>query len=119
MFIANDVVHNTTILNTTYQIRNHGKGILLAHKLQTILQGMTCFERNNFIGSAIYLLSSIVEIEQGSDIIFLHNHGYEGGAIGLQGSSVIHINDNIYISFLNNSVSVKGGQKCYRETTFL
>ena len=50
MFIANDVVHhnhsiNTTISNTTYQIRNHGKGILLAHKLQTILQGMTCFEK--------------------------------------------------------------------------
>ena len=112
MFIANDAVHhnhsiNTTISNTTYQIRNHGKGIVLAHKLQTILQGMTCFEKN--IGSAVYLLSSILEIEQGSNIKFINNHGYEGGAIGLQGSSVIYINDNIYISFLNNSASVKGG----------
>ena len=112
MFIANDAVHhnhsiNTTISNTTYQIRNHGKGILLAHKLQTILQGMTRFERN--IGSAVYLLSSILEIEQGSNITFVDNHGYEGGAIGLQGSSVIYINDNINISFLNNSASVKGG----------
>ena len=111
-FIANDVVHhnrsiNTTISNTTYQIRNHGKGIVLAHKLQTILQGVTCFEKN--IGSAVYLLSSILEIEQGSNIKFINNHGYEGGAIGLQGSSVIYINDNIYISFLNNSASVKGG----------
>ena len=61
------------------------------------------------IGSAVYLLSSILEIEQGSNIKFLNNHGYEGGAIGLQGSSVIYINDNIYISFRNNSASVKGG----------
>ena len=106
-FINNHVTHMNRYLKMTYQIRHHGKGVLLTNKISIILRGKTEFKEN--IGTAIYIVSSAMDVLQGSNIIFQSNHGHEGGAIGLQGSSAIHVNDDISIRFLNNSASGKGG----------
>ena len=106
-FIHNHVTHMNRYLKMTYQIRHHGKGILLTNKISIFLRGKTEFKEN--IGTAIYIVSSAMDVQQGSNITFQSNHGYEGGAIGLQGSSAIHVNDDISIRFLNNSASGKGG----------
>ena len=106
-FIHNHVTHMNRYLKMTYQIRHHGKGILLTNKISIFLRGKTEFKEN--IGTAIYIVSSAMDVLQGSNITFQSNHGYEGGAIGLQGSSAIHVNDDISIRFLNNSASGKGG----------
>ena len=106
-FIHNNVTYMNQTSKMTYQIRHHGKGVLLTNKINIILRGKIEFKEN--IGTAIYIVSGAMDVQQGSNITFQSNHGYEGGAIGLQGSSAIHVNDDISIRFLNNSASGKGG----------
>ena len=106
-FISNAAVLHPNISGTTYQIRDYGKGALLTYRVCIVFQGEIMFKSNT--GSAINVVSSTMELKQGTNMTFVDNRGYEGGAIALQGSSSIHINDDILISFLNNSAYNKGG----------
>ena len=108
-FISNAVLHpiNSNISGTTYKIRDRGKGALLTYRVQIVFQGEIMFQSNT--GSAINVVLSAMELKQGTNMTFVDNHGYEGGAIALQGGSSIHINDDTSILFLNNSASNRGG----------
>ena len=63
----------------------------------------------NNSGGALYLVSSTVEINSGNAISFIDNTGYYGGAVGLFGTSILHLHDNITLNFTNNTAIVKGG----------
>ena len=63
----------------------------------------------NNSGSALYLVFSTVVINSGNAISFIDNTGYYGGAVGLFGTSILHLHDNITLNFTNNTAIVKGG----------
>ena len=89
-----------------------GKGVFLTTGLPVLFGGNTTFSGSNT--SALYVSSSIVEFEAGSNVNFTNNTGLEGGAINLLGLSEIHVRDNSMFLFFNNTAISKGGAIIYR-----
>ena len=94
-----------------------GKGVLLVTGLPIKFSGKTIFNGSNT--SAIYASSSIINFAVGSNVEFIHNRGYEGGAVNLIGLSAIHIRDNSTFLFLNNTAFMRGGAIMYKSTNEL
>ena len=69
--------------------------------------GTVNFTNNN--GSALVLVSSVVNFETYTNVVFHNNLGFNGGAIALLGYSVLIFNDNIAIILSNNKAIRCGG----------
>lgn len=94
-----------------------GKGVFFVTSLPVQFQGRTTFVGSNT--SALYASSSIVNFEAGSNVEFLNNTGYEGGAVNLIGFSELHVRDNSTFTFENNTALTKGGAIMHRSTNKL
>lgn len=94
-----------------------GKGVLLITGLPIMFSGKTLFHSSNT--SAIYASSSIISFAVGSNVEFIGNQGWEGGAVNLLGLSAIHIRDNSTFLFQNNSAYKRGGAIMYTSTNKL
>jgi predicted outer membrane repeat protein len=94
-----------------------GKGVLLITGLPIMFSGKTVFQGSNT--SAIYASSSIINFAVGSNVEFIGNHGWEGGAVNLIGLSAMHIRDNSTFLFRNNSAHKRGGAIMYTSTNKL
>ena len=96
---------------------NWGKGVLLITGLPVMFGGRNIFNGSNT--SAIYVSSSIIDFAVGSNVEFIDNHGFEGGAVNLIGLSAMHIRDNSTFLFFNNSALMRGGAIMYKSTNKL
>lgn len=83
-----------------------GRGTLLVAGLKVDFEGTANFTNNE--GSAIYAISSILNLETGTEALFIKNTGLNGGAVALIGFSVIWVNEKVEVSMFNNSASVGG-----------
>ena len=90
-----------------YLVLIYGKGTLCSSEIDILFKGETLFQDN--VGSAIYLISSTIEFNSNSKTEFMHNLGYNGGAISLYGTSTIQVQDDLEITFHNNRAFNKGG----------
>ena len=88
----------------TYRL---GKGAFAATDFSVNFSRRIIFNDND--GSSLYLVSTIVYFESGTEASFSHNNGLDGGAISLVGLSCIQISDNSHFNFNNNSAKSKGG----------
>ena len=106
--------------NHTYVTYLSGSGAFIAVGYRVIFERNIHFDGNN--GSALYLDSANVEFKSHSNVTFTRNRGFSGGAINMQGFSTLILNDNITISFLNNSADLYGGaiyQQSFDKRDFL
>ena len=108
-FISNCVTdENKSAVKCTNCVQSeHGKGTFLATGYSIQFKGTLHFEGNS--GSAMYMVSSILEFAAGSDVHFVDNTGYEGGAIALIAFSSIWVSQNCTFTFTNNSALLRGG----------
>ena len=84
-----------------------GNGVFLVSKLNVSFQGHLCFQNNH--DTALFIYSSYININSSSVIQFSNNSGSNGGAIRMAGFSGIHYDNNVTLSFVNNSASYLGG----------
>lgn len=84
-----------------------GRGTFLVAGLKVDFEGNVSLINNT--GSAIYAISSILNLAEGTDAHFTRNTGFNGGAIALAGFSAILVNDNVTVSMINNSAHSRGG----------
>ncbi len=69
--------------------------------------GHITFMHNN--ETALHLSSASVHLTQGSSVNFEENHGKNGGAVSMIARSVLHVEDDCVLRFINNSAVAKGG----------
>ena len=108
-FISNRVIdEEKSVVNCTNCVQSKGgKGAFLVTGYNIQFKGTMHFEGNN--GSAMYMVSSIIEFAAGADVHFVDNNGYEGGAIALIAFSSILVSRNCTFTFTNNSAVLRGG----------
>ena len=86
--------------------RISGIGTLYSSLCDIKLEGSNTFSSNK--GSAIYTVNGIVEMVH-SNMSFVNNSGFNGGALGLIGSSRMTVGANNFYQFINNSARYRGG----------
>ena len=91
-----------------------GRGILLAKGCHINFEGTVMFSDNR--DSAMYLISTEMEFRSGLNITFASNTGFEGGAINMQGLSVLILNDDVKATFIGNTGLTAGGA-IYQQTS--
>ena len=69
-------------------------------------KGSITFKNNN--GSAVYAISSEIQISDNSGINFTSNAGRNGGALALL-NSYLHVQKNVSVFYTNNKARFKGG----------
>ena len=105
-FVSNWVI-DKHVISKDYTRSKIGIGALLAVGFRIQFRRVLHFQSNN--GSAMYMISSIIEFTDGANVSFINNSGENGGAIALIGFSAIHVNDNSLLKFVNNSAIHWGG----------
>ena len=105
-FVSNWVI-DKHVISKDYTRSKIGIGALLAVGYKIQFRRVLHFQSNN--GSAMYMISSIIEFTDGANVSFINNSGENGGAIALIGFSAIHVNDNSLVKFVNNSAIHWGG----------
>ena len=86
----------------------HGQGTIRTEMTKLHIEGHLLLK--SCTGSALYLESATIEFTPDSNSSFLHNKGYNGGAIALIGQgSVIVVNEGSFIRFLHNRAYSMGG----------
>ena len=113
-FIAN-IIEDRIKTSLRYVHYDFGKGTVICTRFSLLFKGNTTFHNNT--ASALYLSSSRVEFESNSKVEFANNTGQEGGAVALHGLSVILLNDNCMLTFLNNTVTSFGGAIIYKSSS--
>ena len=83
-----------------------GRGALMITSSSIRFKGSVTFINNN--GSAVYAITSQIQICNNSHISFTNNIGRNGGALALL-TSYLYIQKSVYIRFSNNQAFVKGG----------
>ena len=86
-FEKNEIVSFTEIVKNQPKYRKYrrGKGSLFSVGFEITFKSNMSFVANS--GTALYLVSSIATMKNGTTMIFNSNTGYYGGAIGLFGFS--------------------------------
>ena len=85
----------------------YNNGIVYASEARFLLKGTVNFTGN--LDTAIHLYSSVAEIDSHSNISFIGNSGYRGGAINLHGFASLYLNDHVTITFAYNTAVTRGG----------
>ena len=71
----------------------------------------------NHVGSAMYVVSCILEFHSETHATFVNNSGFAGGAISLVGLSWMYVSDNSTFTFINNTATDRGGAISVQSTS--
>ena len=112
-FMSNEVTKtlNDKSKSDTFKHYDSGKGVFSCSNFFLFFGGHTQFKDNS--GSAMYLSSCRVRFESESFVEFTNNSGFDGGALVLFGGSVLFVNDNSTLTFVNNTAVSRGGAIMY------
>ena len=103
-FINNNVISRRADVDSQ---NLKGKGTIWIERLLIFFSGNVQFFDNT--GSALYALSGKIVFQQNSDIIFVNNTGFQGGAIALIGFSIMVYDDQSTFQFISNVAEDGGG----------
>lgn len=107
-FLSNSISHMTRDDHgNIYTYHTKGKGVLYSVSYNVIFSGRTTFYNN--IGSALYLVSSVANFPNESNVEFCSNKGFTGGAVTMIGFSAMNFGDNTNFTFFNNLAEDRGG----------
>ena len=100
-------VNNYSYFNTTPSLNiKRQTGIFVTTQLHVHFSGNTHFVNNN--GTALFATSSTIIFFRGSNVQFLNNTGWFGGAVFLLSFSLLQYQDDTIFWFIGNKAS-KGG----------
>ena len=112
------VIENCHFFNNTIQNRD----LLDSERVKTSLNGIATVFISTFLvqfyghitfmhnkETALHLSSASVRLTNGSSLHFVENHGKNGGAISMIAHSVLYIEEDCDLQFINNSAVAKGG----------
>ncbi len=113
------VFQNCKFINNTIYFREENgskvtAGVFVISRFTVRFVGSLLFENNAY--SALLLNSGQVILEQSTQVQFINNTGFRGGAIALHGFSSILISINTQVEFHNNSATEYGGAIFYYTT---
>ena len=103
-FIENTLTYNRRGKTISYK---KGKGIVSAVGYRINFEGSNVFESNT--DSAVYLTSSEVLFHRYSNTAFTNNTAFEGAGINMIGFSTLLLENNVFVTFENNSALTVGG----------
>ena len=106
IFVSNHV-HQQLKPSKLLNVSSIGYGTVFSNEMKIAIVGNSWFGRNK--GSAVYLLSSVLELQNRSNVTFFKNVAHRGGAISMYGNSVIKIGDEATVKFTQNKANVQGG----------
>ena len=106
IFVSNHV-HQQLTLSKLLNVSSIGYGAVFSNDMKIAIVGNSWFSGNK--GSAVYLLSSVLELQNRSNVTFFKNVARKGGAISMHGNSVINIGDEATVKFTQNKASFLGG----------
>ena len=106
-FVLNSAFQTINLPSNGLEIKSVGYGAMFATELRVSFEGKTNFTGNK--GSAIYLLNSVLEFHEESDVIFYNNKAHNGGAIAMFGSSALQFNNHSTFNFTHNTAYSTGG----------
>ena len=86
-------------------------GAFTVTRLSVNLSGKVSFKKNSF--SALVLISASAKFGENSNISFIENEGFKGGAILMYGISTLKLTDNSSFEFLRNRALIDGGAIYY------
>ena len=109
-FVHCTIESNHIIADTSSARISIGSGAFFISNLPIIFSGLIEFLGNN--GTALYLNSASVKINNKSVVIFTNNSGYQGGAVALNGNSQFLLDNSGHFYFYNNSATHFGGAIC-------
>ena len=95
------------LVNDSFNAKINGLATVYISGFHVFFRQSICFQYNN--GTGIYLTTASIVIMEGSNIHFEGNVGKHGGAITVAAFSVLHIQKNCSLSFVNNLSLTKGG----------
>ena len=104
LFYKNRIQDFTYTSNFTLK---HSKGVFYSSGFSLIFHKNITFRENS--GTALYLVSSTVEVRRRTVVNFYENTGLYGGAIAFYSSSTLNVRNNVAFNFVNNKADVKGG----------
>ena len=110
----NNMVYDYNLKFSKSPILNHTKASFYSVVFRIFFISSITFEGNS--GTALYLVSSTVEVRSNCTVNFYGNSGHYGGAVALYGSSTLNLRKNIYLNFVNNTAFIKGGA-IYQESS--
>ena len=93
--------------NLVHNYQQKGFGAVYASLIPVTFNGATVFISNT--GTALYMASVSVTFNDNSQVIFASNSGYHGGGIHMFGHSELHVCNNSYLKFQNNTATLYGG----------
>ena len=107
-FIDNIIINHLYLSKEgVYGVYGNGTGAFFATRYTLLFCGSLEFVNNN--GSAMYLTSSVVKIAPDTNVVFIENSGFNGGAIALIAFSVIVLGNDTSLLFINNTAVRCGG----------
>ena len=106
-FVLNSAFQTINMPSNGLKVKSVGYGAMFATELRVFFEGKNNFTGNK--GSAIYLLNSVLEFHEESDVIFHNNTAHNGGAIAMFGSSALHFNNHSTFNFTKNTAYSTGG----------
>ncbi len=105
-FMNNSANYTSRLLGKPRRPRVEGIGTLYINQVDVKFSGSVFFADNN--GTGVAVAGSLLDLMD-SNMTFVRNVGYRGGALSLLGCAHILINDNTVMKFENNHAKVEGG----------
>ena len=105
-FVSNTLTHDlhAKMERTSYE---KGKGIISIVGYKVSFEGSNDFDSNT--DSAIYLTSSDIFFSRYSNTMFTNNAAFEGAGINMIGFSTLLLDNDVAMTFENNSALAAGG----------
>ena len=93
--------------NRVHNNQQKGFGAVYASIIPVTFNGATVFINNT--GTALYMASVSVTFDDNSQVVFERNSGNNGGGIHMFGHSELHVCNNSYLKFQDNTATLRGG----------
>ena len=106
-FVMNSILSRPLLESEFVNTSLNGIATVFISTFLVKLHGNITFKNNT--ETALHLSSASVHFTKGSYIHFEGNHGKDGGAVSMIARSVMHIEDDCTLRFINNSAVAKGG----------
>ena len=106
-FVQNQIVFNSTRKSIAY-------GVFVITRVTIRFNGLFLFDSNAY--TALLLNSARIEFGTRTEIRFVNNTGFYGGAVSLHSFSSLSISNHSFIQFINNTATEYGGAIFYHTT---
>ena len=104
-YVRDQHLHDSS--HRVYKTSLNGIITVFISSFEVEFRGEILFKDNR--ETALHLSSASVHLASASSVCFIANHAKYGGAVTMLAFSVIYVQDNCHLQFINNTAQAKGG----------